>query len=42
MRNWEDDAKTAGADLAAESLTVNEAPDADAVDKCKALGAAIA
>lgn len=42
MRNWEDDAKAAGADLAAESLTVNEAPDADAVDKCKALGAAIA
>ena len=42
MRNWEDDAKNAGADIAADSLTVNEAPDDDAVAQCKALGAAIA
>lgn len=42
MRNWEEDAKVAGAELAAEALTVNEAPDDDALAKCKALGAAIA
>ncbi len=42
MRNWEEDAKSAGAVLAADCLTVNEAPDDDAVANCKALGAAIA
>ena len=42
MRNWEEDAKGAGAVLAADCLTVNEAPDDDAVANCKALGAAIA
>ena len=42
MRNWEEDAKSAGAALAADSLTVNEAPDDDGTAQCKALGAAIA
>ena len=42
MRNWEEEAKGAGAVLAADCLTVNEAPDDDAVANCKALGAAIA
>ncbi len=42
MRNWEDDAKAAGVELAAEGLIANEAPDDDAVANCKALGAAIA
>ena len=42
MRNWEEDAKTAGVNLAADVLIANEAPDDDAVESCKALGAAIA
>ncbi len=42
LRNWEDDAKSAGVALSAESLMVNEAPDDDAIAKAKDLGAAIA
>ena len=42
MRNWEEDAKAAGVNLAADVLIANEAPDDDAVESCKALGAAIA
>ena len=42
MRNWEDDVKAAGAVLAAESVTVNEAPDDEGIEACKALGAALA
>lgn len=42
MRSWEEDAKSAGAELVSEGLIVNEAPDDDAVAKCKALGASIA
>ena len=38
MRNWEEDAKAAGADLAADSVMANEAPDDDALAACKALG----
>jgi len=41
MRNWEEDAKSAGADLVAESVTANEAPDDDALAACKALGEAL-
>lgn len=41
MRNWEEDAKAAGVNLAADVLIANEAPDDDAVESCKALGAAI-
>ena len=42
LRNWEEDAKSAGVSLSAESLMVNEAPDDDAIAKAKDLGAAIA
>lgn len=42
MRSWEDDAKAAGAELACESVTANEAPDDDAVAACRNLGKALA
>ena len=42
MRNWEDDCKAAGAILACDSVTANEAPDDEAMEVCKALGAALA
>ena len=42
MRNWEEDCKAAGAVLACESVTANDAPDDEAVEACKALGAALA
>ncbi len=38
MRSWESDAQDAGVALAAESVLANNAPDADALAKCKALG----
>ena len=41
MRNWEDRCKAAGAVLAIESVMANDAPDAEAEDKCKALGKAL-
>ena len=42
MDNWEDDCKAAGAVLACESVTCNDAPDDEALAACKALGAALA
>ncbi len=42
MRNWEEDAKAAGANLVTDSVTANEAPDDDALAACKALGEALA
>ena len=42
MRNWEDRCKAAGANLVCESVTVNDASDADGVESCKKLGAALA
>ena len=42
MRNWEEDAKAAGAALAADSVMANEAPDDDALNACKALGETLA
>jgi flavodoxin short chain len=42
MRNWEERCKAAGADLVCESVTVNDAPDGDGVERCKKLGAALA
>ena len=42
MREWEDRAKAAGAELVADGLTVNEAPDDDALAQCKALGETLA
>ena len=41
MRNWEEDCKAAGAVLACESVTANDAPDDEAIEACKALGAAL-
>ena len=42
MRNWEDTCKADGAVMACDPVICNEAPDGDAADACKALGAAIA
>ena len=42
MRTWEDEAKGAGAVLAADCLIVNGAPDDEGEANCKALGAALA
>jgi flavodoxin short chain len=42
MRNWEARMKAAGAALAGESLIVNEMPEGDEADRCKAFGAALA
>ena len=43
MRDWESDAKDAGAVLISEEgLTVNETPEGDACDACKEYGKKIA
>ncbi|MBQ4427322.1 MAG: flavodoxin [Oscillospiraceae bacterium] len=42
MRSWESRCADSGITLAAESVIANDAPDDDAADKCRALGAAIA
>lgn len=42
MRNWEDTCREAGAQLACDSVICNEAPDGEAIDACRALGAALA
>ena len=42
MRNWKDDCRDAGANLAVDSVTANNEPDDEALDACKALGAALA
>ena len=39
MRNWEERAKQAGANLISEGVICNEAPDADAEAACRKLGA---
>ncbi len=41
MRNWEDDCRACGINLAAESVLVNNAPEGEGADACKALGAAL-
>ncbi len=41
MRNWEDDCREAGIELACDSVVCNEAPDEDAITACKELGAAL-
>ena len=41
MRTWEDEAKGAGAVLAADCVIVNGAPDDEGEANCKALGAAL-
>ena len=42
LRTWEEEAKAAGAEIAAESLAVNGMPDDDTVADCEALGKALA
>ena len=42
MTNWEAQCKGKGVSLAAESVICENAPDGDALDKCKALGAKLA
>ena len=41
MQIWEDDCRAAGINLVHESVTCNGEPDAQALAKCKALGAAL-
>ena len=41
MRSWEERCQGAGADLACDFVICNDAPDDDAVEACKALGAAL-
>lgn len=42
MRNWVERAKNDGANLVADGLMANEAPSADDLEKCKALGKLLA
>jgi len=42
MRDWEERCSSSGINLAAESVTANNAPDDEAINNCKALGAALA
>ena len=42
MRSWEDRCKAAGMQLAEDSLIINDMPDDDGLEKCKAFGAALA
>ncbi len=42
MRDWEDRCKAAGAVLAVDSVTANNAPGDEELGACKALGAALA
>lgn len=42
MRDWEDRCRTAGALLACDSVMCNDAPDDEAIENCKKLGAALA
>lgn len=42
MRNWEEECKGAGAQLAADSVICQEEPDDEAVENCRALGKALA
>ena len=41
MRSWEDSCADAGITLAADSVICNDAPDNEALEACKALGAAL-
>ena len=42
MRTWEDDCKSFGANLVCDSVICNDAPDSDAEQQCKSLGAVLA
>ena len=41
MRNWEESSRSAGAELVCDSVICNSEPDDDAIESCKALGAAL-
>lgn len=41
MQNWEETCRNDGAVLACDCVICNNAPDNDAIDKCKALGKAL-
>lgn len=41
MRNWEEDCRSKGAELAAQSVICQEAPDEEGEAACRALGAAL-
>lgn len=41
MRNWDEDVKALGADVAADFVIANEAPDGEAIAACEKLGAAL-
>ncbi len=41
MRTWEEDCLAAGVILACDSVICNDAPDDEAIEACKALGAAL-
>ena len=42
MRNWDEEVKSLGADVAADFVIANEAPDDEALAACEKLGAALA
>ena len=42
MRDWADRVRAAGAQLCADPVTVNEAPQDSELDECRALGRALA
>lgn len=42
MRTWDERCKAAGAVMAADFVIANEAPDDEALENCRALGAALA
>ncbi len=41
MRNWDEEAKELGVDMACDFVIANEEPDDEAIEACKALGAAL-
>ena len=41
MRNWDEEIKSLGADVAAGFVIANEAPDEEAISACEGLGAAL-
>ena len=42
MRNWDEEVRSLGADVAADFVIANEAPDDEAITACEELGAALA
>ena len=42
MRDWEERCRNAGAEIAADSVIVNDAPGDEETENCRNLGAALA